>query len=103
MIAIHGANGDVIGTGSGIMVGRDGYILTNNHVASGGRYYSVRIEDDETVYTTDELIKYHSRLDLAILRIDQRLKPLPIYQGKAPLVRGQKEIGRASWRERVSA
>ena len=92
MIAIHGANGDIIGTGSGIMVGKDGYILTNNHVACGGRYYSVRIEDDETVYTTDELIKYHSRLDLAILRIDQRLKPLPIYQGKAPLVRGQKVV-----------
>lgn len=92
MIAIHGANGDVIGTGSGIMVGRDGYILTNNHVASGGRYYSVRIEDDETVYTTDELIKYHSTLDLAILRIDRRLTPLPVYRGKAPLVRGQKVV-----------
>ena len=67
-------------------------LFRSNHVACGGRYYSVRIEDDETVYTTDELIKYHSRLDLAILRIDQRLKPLPIYQGKAPLVRGQKVV-----------
>lgn len=92
MIAIHGANGDIIGTGSGIMIGRDGYILTNNHVASGGRYYSVRMEDDETVYTTDELIKYHSTLDLAILRIDRKLTPLSIYKGKAPLVRGQKVV-----------
>lgn len=92
MIAIHGANGDIIGTGSGIMVGRDGYILTNNHVACGGRYYSVRIEDDEKVYTTDELIKYHSTLDLAILRIVRRLTPLPIYKGKVPLVRGQKVV-----------
>ena len=91
-IAIHGQNRDVIGTGSGIMIGRDGYILTNNHVASGGRFYSVRIEDDETVYSTDELIKYHSTLDLAILRIDRRLNPLPIYRGEKPLVRGQKVV-----------
>ena len=91
-IAIHGQNRDVIGTGSGIMIGRDGYILTNNHVASGGRFYSVRIEDDETVYSTDELIKYHSTLDLAILRIDRRLNPLPVYRGEKPLVRGQKVV-----------
>lgn len=91
-IAIHGQNREVIGTGSGIMIGRDGYILTNNHVASGGRFYSVRIEDDETVYSTDELIKYHSTLDLAILRIDRRLNPLPVYRGEKPLVRGQKVV-----------
>ncbi len=91
-IAIHGQNRDVIGTGSGIMIGRDGYILTNNHVASGGRFYSVRIEDDETVYSTDELIKYHSTLDLAIIRIGRRLNPLPIYDGAKPLVRGQRVV-----------
>ena len=92
LIAIHGHNGDVIGTGSGIMVGANGYILTNCHVASGGKYYSVRIEEDETVYTTDELIKYNSVLDLAVLRIDRRLEPLTLYRGKQKLVRGQKVV-----------
>ena len=92
LIAIHGQNGDVIGTGSGIMIGRDGYILTNSHVASGGRFYSIRIEDDDTVYSTDELIKYHSVLDLAVLRIDRRLNPLSIYRGNKKLVRGQKVV-----------
>lgn len=92
LIAIHGQNGDVIGTGSGIMIGRDGYILTNSHVASGGRFYSIRIEDDDTVYSTDELIKYHSVLDLAVLRIDRTLNPLSIYQGNKKLVRGQKVV-----------
>lgn len=92
LIAIHGQNGDVIGTGSGIMIGRDGYILTNSHVASGGRFYSIRIEDDDTVYSTDELIKYHSVLDLAVLRIDRKLNPLSIYQGNKKLVRGQKVV-----------
>ena len=82
MIAIHDKKGDIIGTGSGIMIGAGGYILTNNHVASGGRFYSIRIEDDDTVYSTDEVIKYHSVLDLAVLRVDRRLNPLPVYRGK---------------------
>ena len=92
MIAIHDKKGDIIGTGSGIMIGAGGYILTNNHVASGGRFYSIRIEDDDTVYSTDEVIKYHSVLDLAVLRVDRRLNPLPVYRGKNPLARGQKVV-----------
>lgn len=92
MITIHGNKGDVIGTGSGIMVGRQGYILTNNHVASGGKYYSVRIEDDDRVYTTDEVIKYNYVLDLAVIRIDRKLIPIPVYKGQKKLVRGQKVV-----------
>lgn len=91
-IMIHNDRGDVIGGGSGIMIGRDGYILTNNHVACRGKYYSVRIEDDEQVYRTDELVKYHSVLDLAVLRIQRRLEPIPLYKGEKKLARGQKVV-----------
>ncbi len=92
MITIHDRKGDIIGTGSGIMVGRDGYILTNNHVASGGQFYSVRIEDEEEVYATDEVIKYNQVLDLAVIRINRTLCPLPVYKGGKELVRGQKVV-----------
>ena len=92
MIAIRDKKGEVMGTGSGIMVGEEGYILTNNHVTGGGYSYSVRIEDDENIYDTDELIKYNSVLDLAVIRIPRRLRPLPVYQGKEPLARGQKVV-----------
>lgn len=92
MIAIHDGKGDVIGTGSGIMIGEGGYILTNHHVASGGRFYSVRMEDEEEIYQTDEIIKYNPVLDLAVIRINRRLKPIPIYQGGKELVRGQKVV-----------
>ena len=92
MIAIRDKQGQVIGTGSGIMVGPRGYILTNNHVASGGYYYSVRIEEEENTYDTDEVIKYNPVLDLAVIRIQRELKPLPVYRGKEPLVRGQKVV-----------
>lgn len=92
MIAVHDDNGEVKATGSGIMLGRNGYILTNNHVLSGGKYYSVRIEDDDKVYTTYEIIKYNYTTDLAIIRIERQLTPIPIYKGKTKPVRGQKVV-----------
>lgn len=92
MIAIHDGNGDIIGTGSGIMIGRAGYILTNNHVTAGGRFYSVRMEEDEKAYPTDEVIKYNYNLDLAVIRIQKELAPIPIYKGAKKLVRGQRVV-----------
>ncbi|HIS62214.1 MAG TPA: trypsin-like peptidase domain-containing protein [Candidatus Scybalomonas excrementigallinarum] len=92
MIAVHNKAGDVIATGSGIMISRNGYILTNHHVITDGYFYSIRIEEDEKMYQTDEVVKYHSVLDLAILRIDRKLNPIPIYKGSQKLVRGQKVV-----------
>ncbi len=92
MIAVHDSRREVIGTGSGIMIGRGGYILTNDHVVSGGRFFSVRMEDDEEIYPTDEVIKYNYNLDLAVIRISKQLTPLPIYNGAQKLVRGQKVV-----------
>ena len=92
MIAVHDSRQEVIGTGSGIMIGRAGYILTNDHVVSGGSFFSVRMEDDEQIYTTDEVIKYNYNLDLAVIRIAKQLNPLPIYHGTKKLVRGQKVV-----------
>lgn len=92
MITIHDRHGEVIGTGSGIMIGAKGYILTNNHVASKGACYSVRIEEDDKIYRTDEVIKYHPLLDLALIRIDRTLMPIPLYRGNKALVRGQKVV-----------
>ena len=71
---------------------KNGYILTNNHVASGGYFYSVRIEEDENIYETNEVIKYNPMLDLALIRIDRQLNPLKVYNGKDKLVRGQKVV-----------
>lgn len=92
MITMYNADKEPVGTGSGIMIGRDGYILTNNHVVAGGRFYMVQMEDDEKVYPTDEVIKYNSNLDLSVIRIDKQLNPLPIYRGAKKLVRGQKVV-----------
>lgn len=92
LITVFDGKGERLGSGSGIMIGKEGYILTNNHVAAGGRFFTVRIEDDEKEYKTDEIIKYHSVLDLAIIRIQRKLNPIPVYKGNKPLVRGQKVV-----------
>ena len=92
MIEVHDQRGKAVSTGSGIMIGKDGYILTNYHVAGKGYFFSVRIEDDDRIYRTDELIKYNAVLDLAVIRINRSLSPLPVYNGKKKLVRGQKVV-----------
>lgn len=92
MIAAGDKDGKIISTGSGIMIGKNGYILTNNHVAAGGVIYAVRIEDDDNTYETTEVIKYNPHLDLAVIRINRELRPLPIYNREKALVRGQKVV-----------
>lgn len=92
MIGIYNKKKELISMGSGIMIGKKGYILTNHHVINTGYSYSIRIEEEDTIYSTDELIKYNPILDLAILRMQRSLDPLPIYQGKSKLVRGQKVV-----------
>lgn len=90
MIGIHDETGELIGSGSGIAIGNKGYILTNCHVVGAGVAFSVKIENYEGIFPTVEVIKYHPKFDLAVIRIDHDLTPLPIYDGKKKLVRGQK-------------
>ncbi|MDE6620553.1 MAG: serine protease [Lachnospiraceae bacterium] len=92
MIMIHDNSGQPFASGSGIMIGRKGYILTNNHVLSEGKFFTVRIENDDKCYKTEQVIKYNQLLDLAVIRIDRELAPLPIYKGPQKLVRGQKVV-----------
>ena len=78
--------------GSGIMIGAQGYILTNCHVAECGKLYGVRVENDNNIYYTNKMIKYHRDLDLAVLRIERRLNPLPVFKGQGGLSRGQRVV-----------
>lgn len=92
LIEVLDSHIEPVATGSGIMIGKKGFIFTNCHVVQAGRAFAVRIEDDEEVYVTNEIIKYNTQLDLAIIRIRKELNPLHIYDGKRKLVRGQKVV-----------
>lgn len=68
------------GSGSGVIISEDGYILTNNHVisSSDSSFYQVsdaksvkvKIYGDDTEYTA-EIIGTDSQTDLAVLKIDK--------------------------------
>lgn len=57
-----------MGQGSGFFITEDGYLVTNQHVISGGRDYTI-VMDDGTEYDA-ELIGADERTDLALLKVD---------------------------------
>lgn len=92
MLQVYDQNDQCFKTGSGVIVNQSGYILTNFHVVAGGRYFGILLEEEQDVCYTDELIKYNQDLDLAILRMNKRRAPIPIWKDSSPLVRGQKVV-----------
>ena len=61
---------DQVGIGSGVIISEDGYIVTNNHVVSGGDEFEVTLYDN-TVYTAT-LVGADPATDLALIKIDKR-------------------------------
>jgi len=56
--------------GSGVVVDRNGYILTNNHVVEHATRMKVKFTDDSTEYTA-KLIGTDPVTDLAVIKIDK--------------------------------
>jgi len=56
------------GAGSGVIISKDGYIVTNNHVIEGSRRITVRLNNGTDYEAT--LIGRDSRTDLAVIKID---------------------------------
>jgi len=56
--------------GSGVVVDRNGYILTNNHVVDKASKITVKFTDDDTEYPA-KVIGADSETDLAVIKIDK--------------------------------
>jgi serine protease Do len=67
------------GTGSGVIVDANGYILTNNHVVDEADQLRVRLNGDPTLHKA-KLIGTDRETDLAVIKIDvsQKLEPARI-------------------------
>lgn len=63
------------GLGSGVVLSEDGYIITNNHVVSGGTRFDVTIEGE--TYAAD-LVGSDSSSDIAILKVQDASGLTPI-------------------------
>lgn len=56
------------GTGSGVIISRDGFVITNNHVIEGAESITVRLSDNRSFRA--KLIGTDERTDLALLKIE---------------------------------
>ncbi len=65
------------GTGSGVIINSDGYILTNNHVVQGADELTVTMSDDKKYM--GKVVGTDPRTDLAVIRIT-RNTPFPFVQ-----------------------
>jgi serine protease Do len=60
--------------GSGVIVSKDGYIVTNNHVVSGADEVEVRLADERTFAA--KIIGTDPKSDVAVIKIDAKNLPV---------------------------
>jgi serine protease Do len=87
------------GLGSGIIVDRRGYVLTNSHVVDGAQEIKVTLPDARTFRAT--LVGADRFNDIALLRIEARRLPVALLGDSARLVVGETvvAIGNPLWIE----
>lgn len=73
VISIFGRMQESEGSGSGIILSADGYIVTNNHVVEGADEITVVLSDGKTYEA--KLTGADARTDLAVLKVDANNLP----------------------------
>ncbi|MBN1370253.1 MAG: trypsin-like peptidase domain-containing protein [Dehalococcoidaceae bacterium] len=83
-----------IGTGSGVIVTKNGWIITNIHVVEGANEIDITLENGENYSGIVSSVYYHDYLDIALVKIDSIRTDFPIAKiGKSDeMVVGQEII-----------
>ena len=63
-----GQSQEQVGTGSGVIISEDGYIVTNNHVIKGASEIEITLNNKKSYQA--KLIGTDSKMDIALLKID---------------------------------
>jgi serine protease Do len=63
------------GVGSGVIISKDGYILTNNHVIDGADEVQVGLSNGDTKEYTAKVVGKDPKSDIAVLKIDAQDLP----------------------------
>lgn len=80
-IIVRSSGGIASGTGSGFVYSREGHIVTNSHVVTGGSAYEVVFSSGDRALAT--LVGADVDSDLAVLKVDalpEGLAPLPVVE-----------------------
>ena len=64
------------GLGSGVIVSKDGYILTNYHVVAGANEIEIRTADKRSFQAS--VVGLDSLADIAVIKIREKVKDLPV-------------------------
>ncbi len=72
VVGISASSSTQTATGTGVVMRKDGYIITNAHVVSGANNLSVVFTDDDKTSIDAELIGVDSQTDLAVIKIDKK-------------------------------
>ena len=67
-----GQSQEQVGTGSGVIISEDGYIVTNNHVVKGASEIEITLNNKKSYVA--KLIGTDSKMDIALLKIDANEK-----------------------------
>ena len=63
----------VVGTGSGVIISADGYIITNNHVIKGAKKLEITLNNKESYQA--EIVGIDESTDIALLKINKNDLP----------------------------
>jgi S1-C subfamily serine protease len=93
MIRIYDRDNKPIGHGSGVIIDRNGLIVTNYHVINGGLYFGIVFEgmDESCQLETYTVVNANIDKDLALIKIHKKTTPIPIDR-QGNVVRGQKVV-----------
>lgn len=70
------------GTGSAFFVGSEGYLITNEHVVQNAKTVDIHYQDR---LVTAQVVKVSKAVDLALLKIEEKVEGLPIVEAEAKL------------------
>jgi serine protease Do len=73
------------GSGTGFIVDRNGYIITNQHVVENADRIKVKLPEDETEYRA-RVIGVDDQTDVAVLKIDTKQPLIPVQIGNSDSV-----------------
>ncbi|MBV8551095.1 MAG: Do family serine endopeptidase [Acidobacteriaceae bacterium] len=73
------------GSGTGFVVDKNGYIITNHHVIENADRIKVRLAGDDTEYRA-RVIGFDSETDVAVLKIDTKAALVPVQIGNSDSV-----------------